>query len=129
MSRTPSVSAPAPLLVAAGLVLVEAIGLLALAVVELVSFDSDRVALGITTTVFFVLVAAGLAFCAWSVMRGRSWARAPIVLIQLLQLGVAWSFRSDPTTLVAVALALVAAAVLGGVLHPASIEHLAQDAA
>ena len=42
----------------------------------------------------------------------ESWARSPVVLAQLLQLGVAWSFRQEPTTWVAVALAVVAWAAM-----------------
>src|SRR5687767_4590441 len=108
MTRKPP-AAPAPLIVAAGLVLVEAIILASVGVVEVASFDSDRIELGVTTSIFFFGYAVGLGWCAWSMTRGRSWARAPIVLTQLIQLGVAWSFRSDPTTLIAIGLAVVAA--------------------
>jgi len=128
MARTQP-SAPAPLIVAAGLVLVEAIVLVSVGVVEVASFDTDRIELGITTSLFFFGYAAALGWCAWSITRGRSWARAPVVLTQLIQLGVAWSFRSDPTTLIAIGLTVVAAVVLAGVLHPASIEHLDESAA
>lgn len=116
--------APAPLIAAAGLVFVETIVLVAVGIVEVASFDSGRMELGVTTTIFFFLYAAGLAWCAWSTTRGESWGRAPIVLAQFIQLGVAWSFREDPTTLIAVALAIVAAVVLAGVFHPASIHFL-----
>ena len=48
------------------------------------------------------------------------------VLAQLIQLGLAWSFRGDPTTLVAVGLAVVAVLVLAGIFHPASLEALSE---
>ena len=57
-------------------------------------------------------------------MGGRSWARSPVILAQLIQLGIAWSFRGGDTTVVAVVLALVSLIVVVGVLHPASIAHL-----
>jgi hypothetical protein len=120
---------PAPLVVAASLVAVEGGLLLLLSVLELGSLSSGRVAMGVTTTAFFVVYGAGLVCCAWAVSRGRSWARSPIVLSQLIQLGVAWSFRGGSTTLVAVALAVVALVVVAGVLHPASIEALSEDPA
>lgn len=128
MTRTTAAAAPAPLIVAAGLVLVEAIMLLSLGVVQVADFDADRAALGVTTSIFFVVYAAALGWFAWACLRGRSWARAPIVLAQLIQILVAWSFRSEPTTLIAVALIVVALVALAGVLHPTSIEYLADDA-
>ena len=109
---------------AASLVAVEGLIMLGYAVLELASLDSDRVAMGLTTAAFFALYGAGLVLCAWTVTRGRSWARSPIVLAQLIQLGVAWSFRGGDTTLVAVAIAVVAVVVLVGILHPASIDAL-----
>jgi hypothetical protein len=118
---------PAPLVVAASLVAVEGLVLLLLAVLELASLSSQRLTMGVTTTGFFAVYGGALLLLAWSVHRGRSWARSPIVLAQLIQLGIAWSFRGGDTTLVAVALAVVALIVVVGLLHPASIDALADD--
>jgi hypothetical protein len=117
---------PAPLVVAASLVAVEGILLLGYAVLELASISSDRAAVALTTALFFAAYGALLLAAAWSVTHGRSWARSPIVLAQLIQLGVAWSFRGGDTTVVAVAMAVVAVVVLVGVLAPSSIDALAQ---
>ena len=124
MSLRPSVNRPAPLVVAASLVTVEGLLLLVFAVLELASLDADRVAMGATTSIFFVGYAALLLLCAWSLVNGHSWARSPVVLTQLIGLGVAWSFRGGETTIVAVAIALVAVVVLVGVFHPASLAAL-----
>ncbi len=129
MIRRQRDEAPAPLLVAASLVVVEAIVLVSLAVVELVALDWDRAALGVTTTLAFILFAAGLVYCAWLVVRGRSFGRAPIVLAQLIQMLTATSFWGGDTTLIAVAMLIVGAVVLVGILHPASIEHLEEHSA
>jgi len=118
---------PAPLVVAASLVAVEGVVLLALAVLELASLSSQRVAMGVTTAGFFVVYGAALLCCAWLVHRGHSWARSPIVLAQLIQLGIAWNFWGGSTTPVAVGLAVVAVVVVLGLLHPASLEALADD--
>lgn len=115
---------PAPLVVAASLVAVEGLLLLGYAVLELASISADRVALAITTALFFAAYGALLIAAAWAVTHGRSWARSPIVLAQLIQLGVAWSFRGGDTTAVAVAMAVVAAIVLVGLLVPSSIDAL-----
>ena len=120
--RTP----PSPLVVAAGLAAVEGVLLLAYGVLEAANVHADRVAMGVTTALFFVALGAALTACAWLVVRGRAWARSPIVVAQVMFLGVAWSFLGGATTWVAVALALVAAIVLVGLLHPASIDALSE---
>ena len=127
MSLRPSVNRPAPLVVAASLVTVEGLLLIVFAVLELASLDSDRVAMGATTSIFFLGYAALLLLCAWSLVNGHSWARSPVVLTQLIGLGVAWSFRGGETTGVAVAIAVVAVVVLVGVFHPASLEALSDE--
>ena len=96
-------------------------------IAEIVAVSGERVVMGVTTSLFFVAYGAGLAFCAWAVTRLRSWARAPIVVAQLIQVMVAWSFRGGGTTLVAVALGLVAVVVLAGIFHPASLDALADE--
>jgi len=110
--------------VAASLVAVEGLLLLGYAVLELASISSDRAAVAITTALFFAAYGALLLAAAWAVTHGRSWARSPIVLAQLIQLGVAWSFRGGGTTVVAVVMALVAVLVLVGLLVPSSIAAL-----
>ena len=115
---------PAPLKVAASLTAVEAVLLLIYAVVEVFNFSPGKAAVTFTTAVFFALYGGALLICAWGLVGGRSWARSPVILAQLIQLGLAWSFRGGDTTVVAVALALVSLVVIVGVLHPASIKHL-----
>lgn len=115
---------PAPLLVAAALAAVEGALLIGYAVLELVSIDSSRVTMAITTALFFALYGVGLVLCGRALSRRQSWARSPVVLAQLIQLGLAWSFRGGDTTVVAIVVALVAIVVLVGVLHPASLEAL-----
>ncbi|GAA4695436.1 hypothetical protein [Nocardioides conyzicola] len=127
MSLRPTTNRPAPLVVAASLVVVEGLLLLVFAVLEIAHLDADRVAMGATTGIFFVVYGAGLLVCAWSLVRGQSWARSPVVLTQLIGLGVAWSFRGGDTTGVAIAIAVVAALVLVGIFHPASLEALADE--
>lgn len=124
-SRDPA-RPPAPLTVAASLVVVEALVFVILAVAELAALEGERAMMGATTAVFFLVYGAGLGVCAWAVWRLRSWGRAPIVLAQLIQLLVAWNFWGGATTWVALGLALVAVVVVAGVLHPQSIDALAE---
>jgi hypothetical protein len=129
MSERPSdrlaFQAPPPLVAAASLAAVEGLVIGAVGLVELVNLSSGRLTMGLTTTVFFAAYAAGLLFCAWQVNRGTPWVRSPLVLAQLIQLGIAWNFRGSPA--VSIALALVALVVLAGLFHPASMRALDQE--
>jgi hypothetical protein len=121
---TRTAATPAPLLVAASLVAVEGLLLIGYAVLEVASVDGDRVAVAATTGLFFLVYGLGLLLCARALGRRHSWARSPVVLAQLIQLGVAWSFWGESTTAVAVGVAVVAVLVLVGVFHPASLQAL-----
>jgi hypothetical protein len=116
---------PLPLRIASVLAALEGLGLVLYAFAVLASFSGARATMGVTTAVFFLVYGVGLGLAAWALWRAQSWARAPIVLAQLIQLGVAWSFRSGATTAVSALLAVLAAVVLVGVFHPASLRALA----
>jgi peptidoglycan/LPS O-acetylase OafA/YrhL len=118
---------PPTLLVAAVLVGLEGLFVCVLAVLEVVALDTDRVALGITTALFFLVLGAGLMFCAWGLFRVRSWARGPVVATELIGVLLSFSFWGGETTLAAVVILLVSLAGLVGVLHPASTRALAAD--
>lgn len=124
---TPERAVPAPLSVAVSLVAVEAVLLVLQGAAEIVALSGQRLAMGLTTAVFFLLYGAGLGLCAWAAYRLKSPARAPIVVAQLIQVLVGWSFLGGGTTWVAVTLVVVALVVLAGVLHPASLAALADD--
>ena len=115
-------------MVAASLVALEAFVLVALGVLELANLRSIRLTMGLTTSAFFLVAAAGLAWCAWSLWKVRRWARGPVVMAQLIQLGLAWNFRDEPTTLVAIGLAAAALVVVAGLLHPDTTQVLEEDA-
>ncbi|MDO7867356.1 hypothetical protein [Nocardioides jiangxiensis] len=123
---------PRPLTVAALVVLLEAVCFAALAVVQAVTFDSTRSAMGWTTLAFFALWGLMLAACGMALRRSRSWARSPIVMAQLVQLGLAYNFATDAHSdrtdhIVAWLLAAVTLVVLVGIFHPRSISHLASS--
>jgi hypothetical protein len=110
--------------VAASLSAVEGLLVLGFAMLEAADVHSDRATMGVTTSLFFALVGVGLVACAWLLVQGRQWARSPVVVAQIMALGLAWNFLGGSTTWVSVALAVAAVVVLGGLLHPASIEAL-----
>ncbi len=115
---------PPALWVAVGLVAAQGLVLAAYAVLEVVSVTSGRATMGLTTAFFFAAYAAFLLLAARGLRRRRSWARGPVVFAQLLWLGVAWSFRGEDTTWVALLLAVMAVSVIVAVLAPASIAAL-----
>lgn len=109
---------------AVALVAVEVLVVLGLAIGELVSMESGRRSVGLTTALFFTLYAAGLALAARGLWHLRSWSRGPLVLAQLLQLGVAWSFYGNETVWLALLIALPALVVLAIIFRPSTTEAL-----
>ena len=118
--------APAPLVVAASLAAVEGLVIGVYGLLELFSVSPGRVTMGLTTAVFFAAYGALLVFCGWQLTRRSAWARGPVLLAQLIQLGLAWNFRDGDTLPVAIGLALVSVVVLAGLFHPASMRALDQ---
>ncbi len=123
----PRPAPPLPLAVAAALVALEAVVLAGYAGAVVPTLEADRLAMGATTVVFFWAYAGFLGLCAWRLLGLRSWARAPVVLAQLIQVMVGVSFWGGATTAVGVALVVVGVLALVGVFHPASIAALATD--
>ena len=121
-------AAPPPLVVAVSLAAVEAFVLVALGVLELANLRSSRLAMGLTTSVFFIGGGAALAWCAWALWHVRRWARGPVVMVQLIQLGLAWNLWAGSTRPLSIGLALVALVTIAGLLHPASTRVLEHEA-
>ena len=115
---------PAPLVAAAGVTLIEGLLTFLFGITEAVSLDSDRLVMGLSTAVFFLAYGAGLAACAWGMSTRRPWSRGPVLLAQLIWLGLAWNFRTGSTLPVAIGLVVTAGVVLAGLLHPRSIDAL-----
>lgn len=81
-----SIPPPGPVRVAAGLVLLEVLGLLVLAGVNLVSGLSESLSVSRTLAqvVYYLVIAAALALCATGLLRGRRWARTPSLVAQIV---------------------------------------------
>lgn len=98
--------------------------LAALGALELASVRSMRLTMGLTTSAFFLGAAVALAWCAWSLWKVRRWARSPVVMAQLIQLGLAWNLWTGATKPLSGALAVVALVVIVGLVHRSSTEVL-----
>lgn len=118
---------PPPLVVAASVTAVEAVVMAGLGLLELGNLRAVRLTMGVTTTAFFLAAAAGLGWCAWSLWRARRWARGPVVMAQLIVLGLAWNLWADPTRVLSAVLAVVGVVVIAGLVHPASTKVLEVD--
>ncbi|CAN5408716.1 hypothetical protein BH11ACT8_BH11ACT8_08000 [soil metagenome] len=116
---------PPPLTVAAALVALEGVALVCLAVAEAAHVVGDRSAVGVSTAIFLGVYGAALVGAAYALARVQGWARGPVLLTQLIAIGLAWNVRATPA--VALVLAVVAAITLAGMLHPASIAALLDD--
>jgi hypothetical protein len=115
---------PAPLVTAASLAAIEGLVIILLAVLEIASLTGGRLTMGLTTSLFFALYGGLLVVCAWLITHGGAWARGPILLAQLIQLGLAWTLRGGETTLLSLGIGVVALVVVAGLVHPQSIEAL-----
>ena len=114
-------------MVAAALTAVEALVLAGLGVLEVANLHSVRLTMGLTTAAFFLGAAAALAWCAWSLRGVRRWARGPVVMAQLILLGLAWNLWDGSTRTLSAGLGLVALVVIAGLVHPASTRVLEDD--
>ncbi len=120
----PVTRSPTTVVVAAVIVLVEALAVAGFAVVELVSLDPDRPSVALTSGAFFMLYAVLLAFASRALLRLQTWSRSMIVMAQVIQLAVGWSFYGGDTRIVTWALAIPALAVLALVLSPPTTQAL-----
>jgi hypothetical protein len=114
------VQRPATLLLAAVLIVIEALSALAFAALEISQVQMSRPGVGVGVAVLMGVFGLLLLIVARGVLRGRRWSRGPGVAMQLLILPVAWSFRGGETSWVSYALGATAIATLVGLLHPRS---------
>ena len=83
------------LVVAGAIAIVQALALIALAVLDLTYLVSDRIGLGVGIAVLLLVFGSGLAVAAVAVMRGRHGGRGPVLVAQLISLGLAWNLRGS----------------------------------
>lgn len=108
------------MLVAAGLLALQALAALVYAVLEVAATRSTRPVVGLGTGLILLAYAVALVLLARGAARGRRWSRGPVVVTQLILLLLGWSFREPPTTTAGVVLGVVGLVVLVCVLLPSS---------
>jgi hypothetical protein len=122
MSQTALSSGRRPLTIvlAAAALALEALIALGYAALEIGQIQMSRAVVGVGVTILMACFGLFLLLVARNVLRGRRWSRGPAVATQLILLPLALSFAGGGTTWVSVVLAILAIAVLVGVLHPRS---------
>lgn len=104
------------------MVVVEGLLLLGLAVAGLVDRVPAHVEVSVSVAVFFAAYGAGLLFCAWGLTRLEGWTRGPVLITQLIVIGIAWNARENVA--LAVGLAVVGVVAIVAMLQPASVAAL-----
>lgn len=102
----------------------EAVLLLGLAVMESASLHGERLTMGLTTALFFLGGALGLGACARGLAMRKRWGISPVIVAQLIALGLAWNLWEGQTKPFAAILAVLAVVVVAGLAHPASMAAL-----
>lgn len=116
---------PPPLTAAASVVAVQGVVLVVLSVLEFANLNDERRSLGLSTAVFFAAYGLVLLGAAWGLHRRSGWSRGPVLITQLIFLGLAWNVREQ--LVITIALVICAGIVLAGMLHPDTIEALDGD--
>lgn len=120
-------SRPPQLTAAAALAVLEGLIALGFGVAEILQVHLVRAIVGVGVAFFMIAFAVLLCAAARALLRRRRWARAPVVVVQLIMLPVGWSFRGGQTTWVAAAMIIVALLTLIMILHPRSTRALLAD--
>jgi len=110
------------LLLAAALLGLEALAAVVFGGIALTQIRISRAGVGTGVAIWMLGYGLLLLAIARGVFLGRRWSRAPAIATQLILLPTAFSFRGQPTTWVAGAIAVVAVAILVGVLHRRSTQ-------
>ncbi|MFI0922598.1 hypothetical protein ACH4TP_01480 [Streptomyces sp. NPDC021012] len=127
MSSTEQTPRPARLAAAAGVTLVEALGLLAGGIYMLVRVlaDGGDVTSGATGGVTVIALGLIPLAAARGLWKMRSWSRGPAVITQILALPVAWQMlQTDGVIPYGIALAALAVTGLVLLVNPATTEAL-----
>ena len=116
-----------PILLAVGLILIEAVLAVTLGILEAINTRAHRAVVGVGGSILLLLFATWLVIIARGLLRLRMWARGMAVAIQVVLLPVAWSFRAAPSTWVAIALAVGALTIIGCLVSPAATRALVPE--
>ncbi len=83
---------PVPVVAAAALICLEALGVVILAAVILVSGLGNSASAGqlVAQAAYYVVLAAAMVLCGLALFQGRRWGRTPTIVVQIILLAVAY---------------------------------------
>ena len=122
----PSGTARNLLVVAAAIVLLEAVACVVLAVLGVTDLDGDSVGTGIGVSLILAVYGGFQAWAVWRVNLGDQWARSPLVVTQIIQLIIAFNLAGIPLW-VSVVVGVSAVATLVCLLAPPVTRALGSD--
>ncbi|QCW50373.1 hypothetical protein FE634_08060 [Nocardioides dongxiaopingii] len=101
--------------------------MIVLALLAILDVGGDQVEIGLSVAIFFGAYGGALVAAAVGLTRQQGWARGPVLITQLIQVGLAWNVRDVP--LLAVPLAVMGVATIVLMVQPSSIAALERDGA
>jgi hypothetical protein len=104
--------------VAGALICVQAVGVVVLSVLIVVSGFRNAAAVGqlLGQAAFFLVCAVGMVACGWSLIGGRRWGRSPTIVVQVVLAAVGY-YLAVPSGQLGWGIALIIfALVTGGLL-------------
>ncbi|MCL3839063.1 hypothetical protein [Aeromicrobium duanguangcaii] len=127
-------STPYPIVIAAAIVGLQSCVFIVLAVLDLAGLVEGRIGVGIGIGIMLLLVGVGLAAAAVGLLRSAPISRGPVVVAQLIGLGLAWSLRHPDADTgdnrgVGIAIAVSALVVLGCLATKSARRALGDDQA
>jgi hypothetical protein len=111
-------SAKALLGVAAAIVALENLAYVSVGVVDLADTSGGLIGVGLGAGILLVTYGLGQLYAAWRVRQGHRWARAPLVVTQLIQVLLGKDVRPEGLPWIAPTLIVSALVVLGCLLAP-----------
>ena len=106
---------PKPVMLSGLLICLEALGVVILAVVIVVSGLGNSAAAGqlLAQGAYYIVLAAAMAVCGIALLQGRRWGRTPTIVIQILLLAVGY-WMAVPSGRPGWGIALIVVAVVTG---------------
>lgn len=110
-----SIAPPKPVAAAAALVCGQALGVVILAVVIVASGLTNSAAVGqlLAQGAYYVILAAGMAFCGLALLKGRRWGRTPTLVVQIVLAAVGY-WMAVPSGRLLLGMAMILLAVITG---------------
>jgi hypothetical protein len=106
---------PRPVAAAGALVCAQALGVVVLAAVIVVSGFHHSAAVGqlLAQGAYYVVLAAGMVLCGWALLTGRRWGRTPTIVVQIVVAAVGY-YMAVPSGRLLLGIALILLGVVTG---------------